>query len=231
MYVTGLSNGGHMAYRLARDLSDQIAAIAPVAAVLPESFARSGVSSRPVAVLIIAGTADPVSPYKGGKARLLWRLLILRSKGVPYLSAAETARFWADANHCAGDPITTPLPIANSSDRTRVRQTVYSGGAAPVVLYTVEGGGHTWPGGWQYMPAFFIGKASRQLDACQVIWEFFQSLGHNFSNLPPDTLPGKGTFAAHAASGWLRRENMCHWLLCSNFSSEFPAGCSSYCWA
>jgi polyhydroxybutyrate depolymerase len=48
---------------------------------------------------------------------------------------------------------------------------------APVVLYTVTGGGHTWPGGGQYLPSALIGATSRQFDASQVIWRFFSVLG------------------------------------------------------
>jgi polyhydroxybutyrate depolymerase len=43
-----------------------------------------------------------------------------------------------------------------------------------VVVYTIEGGGHTWPGGTQYLPVFLVGKASHNLDGTQVIWEFFK---------------------------------------------------------
>jgi polyhydroxybutyrate depolymerase len=46
-----------------------------------------------------------------------------------------------------------------------------------VVLYTVTGGGHTWPGGEQYLPSALIGATSRQFDASQVIWRFFAVLG------------------------------------------------------
>ncbi|NMD03070.1 MAG: phospholipase, partial [Bacteroidales bacterium] len=43
-----------------------------------------------------------------------------------------------------------------------------------VILYAVEGGGHTWPGGFQYLPAWIIGKTSRDIDANEVIWAFFK---------------------------------------------------------
>jgi polyhydroxybutyrate depolymerase len=59
---------------------------------------------------------------------------------------------------------------------TRVHRETWSRGkqGTEVVVYTIEGGGHTWPGGPQYLPVALVGKASRNLDATQVIWEFFQ---------------------------------------------------------
>jgi polyhydroxybutyrate depolymerase len=43
-----------------------------------------------------------------------------------------------------------------------------------VVFYTVQGGGHAWPGGLQYLPVSVVGKSSGQMDASQVIWAFFK---------------------------------------------------------
>ena len=61
-------------------------------------------------------------------------------------------------------------------DGTVIRRVTYSGckAGASVVSYTVEGGGHTWPGGKQYAPALMIGKTSHNLDASEVLWEFFE---------------------------------------------------------
>jgi polyhydroxybutyrate depolymerase len=42
-----------------------------------------------------------------------------------------------------------------------------------VILYTIEGGGHNWPGGAQYLPRAIIGRTSRDLDATAVVWQFF----------------------------------------------------------
>ncbi len=170
IFSTGISNGGHMSYRLACELSDQIAGIAPVAALLPGHLVETCAPVRPVGVLIMAGTDDPLVPYGGGDVQ------VGRARRGAVLSAQETARFWAAANHCDAEPLTTLLPDADPDDGTRIRHTVYNGGDAPVELYTVEGGGHTWPGGWQYLPARIVGKTSREIDACRVIWDFFASL-------------------------------------------------------
>ena len=70
--------------------------------------------------------------------------------------------------------------VENLPDRahegTSVRREIYPGGeqGTEVVVYVIEGGGHTWPGGPQYLPAFLIGKVSHNLDATQAIWGFFK---------------------------------------------------------
>jgi len=57
-----------------------------------------------------------------------------------------------------------------------MRRETYAGGAQgkEVVVYVIDGGGHTWPGAWQYLPVFMVGKASQNMDATKVIGEFFQ---------------------------------------------------------
>lgn len=72
------------------------------------------------------------------------------------------------------EPVVEELPDREPSDRTRViRETYASPDGNDVVLYRVEGGGHTWPGGWEPYPQCFIGPVSRDLDATEAIWEFF----------------------------------------------------------
>lgn len=166
VFITGMSNGGHMAYRLACDLPDRIAGIAAVAALMPVELTPS----RPVPVLTIAGTEDPLVPYKGGAVQVG-----MLQRGQVH-SAMETLRIWAEANRCGGEPSTELLDDMDPRDRISVQRTTYRDCAAPVVLYTIIGGGHTWPGGKQYLGEPIIGKTSRDIDANKVIWEFFRSL-------------------------------------------------------
>jgi polyhydroxybutyrate depolymerase len=166
VYVTGISNGGFMAYRLACDLPGLIAGIAPVAALMPFDLKPT----QPVATLIIAGTDDPLIPYNGGEVTVG----MLRRGRV--LSGEATMAVWAKANRCEGEPITTTLVDGDPHEAGRVRQTAWSGCGIPIVLDTVEGGGHTWPGGWQYLSEQMVGKTSRNFDANREIWQFFRSL-------------------------------------------------------
>lgn len=164
IYATGISNGAMFAYRLACDLPGVFAAIAPVAGALPASLAERCGTAAPVSVVAIQGTADPYVPYDGGGAG---------RRGGAVLSAEGSADFWARVNGCAAPPNTDP-PTDTVTDGTRVRRASWPGCAEQraVVLYTIEGGGHTWPGGPS--AAGRVGRASRELDATGTIWAFFQ---------------------------------------------------------
>jgi len=85
--------------------------------------------------------------------------------------------FWVKANNCSTIPVVTVMPDIDPEDGTKVIRKEYSGGTdrSEVILYTIDGGGHTWPGGIQYLPAKIIGKTSRDIDATEVIWSFFKN--------------------------------------------------------
>jgi len=170
VYVTGISNGGMMSHRLGCELSQKIAAISPVASNIPLSQASVWSPSRPMPVLIINGTEDPLERWEGGEIRLGRQTF-----GV-VLSVADTVEFWVEKNGCSLSPVVTQMPDKDPTDGTTVRTEVYGGceGGAEVVLYAIEGGGHTWPGGLQYLPEAIIGKTSREFNASEVIWQFFK---------------------------------------------------------
>jgi len=174
VYVTGISNGAHMAMCLARELSDKIAAVAPVAYSMPEKFASLPVSTKPISVLVMTGTKDPLVPWEGGKTPDLFRTRMLG----PVLSVPETVKVLVAHDQCSSTPTITWEPDRDPRDRTRVRREVYANGkeGTEVILYAIEGGGHTWPGGWQYLPKIIIGKTCKDIDANEVIWNFFK--GH-----------------------------------------------------
>jgi len=175
VYVTGMSNGAMMSHRLGVELSDRVAAIAPVTGSLPKTLVAKR-PARPVPAMIMYGVADPLMPWEGGEVRLG------RVKLGEVLSAEETVRFWTGWNGCARPPAVSLEPDRSPDDGTRVRREAYTPGrgGAEVVLVAVEGGGHAWPGGWAYLGEGFIGRTSRDIDACKVIWDFFK--GHS---LPP----------------------------------------------
>jgi len=164
VYATGISNGAMFSHRLACDLPGMLAAIAPVAGAVPVGLAERCGAAAPVAVLAFQGTADPFVPYAGGGVAL---------RGGAVLSAARSAGFWARVNGCAPAPEVGP-PVDSVTDGTRLRRDTYPGCREnrSVVLYTIEGGGHTWPGGPSASRR--IGRASREIDATGAIWDFFQ---------------------------------------------------------
>lgn len=166
VYATGMSNGGFLTQRLGCELAGTFAAIAPVASVLPRKLAARCDPARPMPVLMIAGTDDPLVPYGGGTVDG-------SAGGSAVLSAKASAKRWRALAGC-GKPTTKALPN-KATDGTTVRLLVAKkcDRGSAVKLYTVDGGGHTWPGGRQYLPAATIGRTSRDFDASATIWAFF----------------------------------------------------------
>lgn len=171
VYATGISNGGMMSLRLACELSDKIAAVASIAANLPAELQPRCRPARPVSVLMISGTADPLMPFGGGDIATMGG----RGMGGKVISAQETTEFWAKQNRTTAKPVVTELPDIDPNDSTRVRRAVFSKGAqgSEVVFYTITNGGHTWPGGFQYLGEAIIGKTSRDLQASETVLGFF----------------------------------------------------------
>lgn len=167
VYATGISNGGAMVLKLACDLSDKIAAFAPIASSLSVRLASSCKPSKPVSILMFNSPDDPYMPWEGGMGR---------GRGGMKLSVPETVEWWRKHNDCSPQADNNTLPMTAASDGTRVRVSRYSGGRSDteVVLYTIEGGGHTWPGGQLSRREQEFGTTSRQVDASEVMWEFFQ---------------------------------------------------------
>ena len=170
VYVTGISNGGMMAYRLACELSDRIAAIAVVATAMPLTMPQNCSPSHPVSVIAFSGTQDPLVPFEGGEVKVG-----LRKRG-KVLSVYQSVKYWINRNGCAATADVTKLPDLAPGDGTRVRKEAHAGGkeGSEVILYVIQGGGHTWPGGLQYAGERTIGKTCQDIDANQLIWEFFK---------------------------------------------------------
>jgi polyhydroxybutyrate depolymerase len=171
VYATGPSNGGIFSNRLGAEMSEQFAAIAPVIGGLAAPLAEKFNPAQPVSVLMINGTEDPLVPYKGGRVTFMGRG---RGSIIP---TSETIRKWVARDHCNPVPKSRDLPDKDPKDQTRTKIDVYSGGknGTEVILYTIEGGGHTWPGGVQYLPEMMIGRVCRDFKATDTIWEFFKS--------------------------------------------------------
>ena len=172
IYVAGISNGGMMAQRLACEQADRIAGIATVAGGLPEPLQATCKPARALPVLVIQGTEDPIVPWSGGA------VAGFEDFG-KVLSARETAKFWAANNRCGDGGVIAAEPDRDPKDGTRVKMEVFAScpAGAAVRLAAVEGGGHTWPGGYQYLPERFIGRTSQDVDANSLIWNFFKETG------------------------------------------------------
>jgi polyhydroxybutyrate depolymerase len=92
------------------------------------------------------------------------------------LSHDSAVKWWVKLDGCTWAQDSNLLILDSAGDGTSADITVYAGGAqgTEVVDYKIDNGGHTWPGGWQYLPVFMVGKTSRNLDAGEVIWAFFK---------------------------------------------------------
>ncbi|MEK7401835.1 MAG: PHB depolymerase family esterase [Gemmatimonadota bacterium] len=160
IYANGLSNGGGMTFVLSCKLSDRLAAVGLVASahLLPFKWCTD---RRPIPMINFHGTADPAVPYTGGTT---W--VAPGQKHFPN-QLTWTAN-WARRNGCAA----TPRDSMIAADVTR-RAYVNCAKGADVELYTIQGGGHTWPGGGP-QPEWFVGRTSHSIDASSVMWAFFR---------------------------------------------------------
>jgi polyhydroxybutyrate depolymerase len=172
IYATGLSDGGFMDVRLGCAMADRFAAIAPVGAEMPKKL--SCLPSRPMPVFMINGTSDPVVKYSGGHYKE--NEAESRGEGLAVLSAEDSAKYWAKLDNCGSKPEHTKIP-AKTKDGMSTEVSTFEGchEKAEVVLYSVKGGGNTWPGGEQYMVEKAVGKTSSDFTANEVIWNFFVS--------------------------------------------------------
>ncbi|MBI4540400.1 MAG: hypothetical protein HY704_12935 [Gemmatimonadetes bacterium] len=158
IYANGLSNGGGMAFVLSCTLSDRIAAVGVVAPALFLPWSAC-TDRRVVPMIAFHGTADRAIPYHGGTS---W----VAPESFPDIPTWVAN--WARRNRCAP----TPIDSVMATDVTRRSYTNCVDDAA-VVLYTVRGGGHTWPGG-KPLPEWFVGPTSRSIDATRQMWAFFR---------------------------------------------------------
>ena len=160
VFANGLSNGGGMSWALACTLPRRIAAVGLVGAALFLPFDWCP-DSAVVPAVVFHGTDDRQARYRGGTS---W---VARN---PFQHIPSFVAHWARHNGCAAVPRESRL----TSDVTR-REYVQCARGAGVVFYTIEGGGHTWPGGPPVIPEWFSQRTTRSINASRIMWEFFQA--------------------------------------------------------
>jgi polyhydroxybutyrate depolymerase len=172
VFVTGASNGGIMAYRLAAELGGRIRAIAPVIGNLAAPLASGFAPPPGLSILSINGDRDPFIPLDGGEVcRGVSKRLC---EGGEVLSRAASLDAFRHANQC-GEPASTPRAPAQQ-DGTWVEEIEYPDcrTGAQVRSLVVHGMGHVWPPRIGQVPS--SGPATKNLDATRDIVEFFLSL-------------------------------------------------------
>ena len=157
VYANGLSNGGGMSLLLACRLPDQITAVGAVAGAF-HGTCEDATQGRPVPAIFFHGEEDRIVPFEGG---------VYERTGIPFPNIPEFVAAYAQGNGCHP----TPTTLMETGNVTGIR---YSDchQDADVVFYTIADGGHTWPGG-SPLPEWIAGKTSQEIDATQLMWEFF----------------------------------------------------------
>ncbi len=160
IFTTGISNGGMMSYLVACRLSDKIAAIAPVAGALNIECTPS----YPVSVIIFHGTDDKSVLYEGGTPRRQADKHRRTDNSVQY-----AVNFWVKNNGCDTVPV--------KGGKENIRKETYSNGknGTEVVLYTIIGGTHSWPGGNRM--SIFLDEPTYEISATDLMWDFFKKHG------------------------------------------------------
>ena len=167
VYAVGLSNGGHMCFRLATEIRDKIAGIAVIGANMPASgYSKCAAPRAGMPVMIVNGIDDPINPFEGGMVRLFYVI----SKG-EVVSSMETARAWLKPENREQQPKIEQMPDRDPTDETHIERLSWTG--SRVRLYMIHGGGHTVPSGKQYLPEFVVGRVSRDMNMAQEAWRFF----------------------------------------------------------
>jgi polyhydroxybutyrate depolymerase len=156
IYLGGISNGGLMALRMACDAPELFAAIGVFLASMPANTGQDCHPSRPMPLLMMNGTADQVVPYNGG----------ITAGGLKVWGTERTITFFRQLNGCNMEPKRSNTGQSDYGGMESVvvdRWTACSG--APIVLYSVVGGGHRQPGG--------AGGGMGGSSAAQTLWDFF----------------------------------------------------------
>jgi polyhydroxybutyrate depolymerase len=174
IYVTGLSNGGAMTMTLVCARADLFAAAASVIINLTDEAAAACHPSRPMPMLMMNGTLDPLIPFEGGKGTSRFAV-------DGFWPAMKTLAFWRRLNGCeAGDGAVAEIEDRDHEDQstvTRIESRCPPGGDA--VLYRVNGGGHRMPGAssdvrFPRIASAFLGPQNHDIDGAETIWAFFK---------------------------------------------------------
>ncbi len=167
IFATGISRGGQASYFVACAHPDRIRAIAPVAMPMPVYLEKECAEAPGTGIAILNGTDDPLVPYDGG------RIKVGKQERDEVLSTDATVKFWRSRNQCSAEASDEQL-INTKRDRMEVHRTRWASCEyGPVVLYRIEGGGHTWPSGRQYLPRFVVGRVNKDIDGAEEVWSFF----------------------------------------------------------
>jgi polyhydroxybutyrate depolymerase len=174
IYVTGLSNGGAMTMALVCARADLFAAAGSVIMNLTDESAAACHPQRPVPMLMMNGTADPLIPYAGGRGSS-------RFAADGFWSTQQTLNFWRRIDGCAEqDASSADLEDRDTADQTTVtRISSHCPSGGDVVLYRINEGGHRMPGSFPdtkfaRLVDYLFGPQNHDIDGAETIWGFFK---------------------------------------------------------
>lgn len=173
IYVDGFSNGAFLASLIACRLADRVAAVAAVAGLLHPADCEP---ARPIPILAIHGTADEFVTFDGSPntalTALTWNDESTRAfADLEFGPATSSLSAWADREGC-----TQPATERDVTPAVRVVRYADCPSASTLELYIASGAGHTWPGSaFASASAGILGPATDDINANDVIWEFFQA--------------------------------------------------------
>jgi polyhydroxybutyrate depolymerase len=155
VFAAGISNGAMMSYRLACESPGAVGAIGVIAGGMAAGIEKGCGGTSALPVVAFHGTEDRLVPFSGGRG-----VLGISASLAPWLARARCSAPGPDS-------LTDQV-----RDDTVVEHVVYTGCAVPVELYTIRGGGHTWPGGPR-VRARILGRTTREVSATALLWRFF----------------------------------------------------------
>ncbi len=171
VFIVGISSGGFAAFRSVCDDPSMFAGAAMLITAMPADLAATCKPSRPLPLMMIAGTADPAIPYAGGATNL-------PDAKINVISADATLAIFGKAAGCGEGHATTPIPDRDPHDGTRAYLDKLNGCKVPVEMLRVEGGGHSVPGhlseGGEIASR---GPHNKDFEAARTVWDFFRRLG------------------------------------------------------
>jgi polyhydroxybutyrate depolymerase len=174
VFCTGISRGGMFSFYLAYKLSNRITAIAPVCGGISKTVAGDYSFQHPIPVLMINGTDDPLVRYNGGAGILNKRNA--ENEDAYMLPSEDLLAKIVKLNNCDSKPAVTNIADSDPGDGCDAIDYLYSCNNVQVEFIKIVNGGHTWPGGPQYLPKFIIGKVCKDFSASEKIFDFFKKI-------------------------------------------------------
>jgi polyhydroxybutyrate depolymerase len=166
IYITGFSNGGFMSQRMICERPELFAGVATLGATIGTEVLSSCKSSQSMPTILLLGDQDTFVPYGGGT---------VAGNPSQIEGAVDLANYWRVNNNCSTTIDPRTLPDINQTDNSTVTLTEFTDCDcdANVKLYTINGGGHTWPGVENIAYEMIAGETNEDINASELLWDFF----------------------------------------------------------